>query len=175
MKKTAIISNCGRYRYSLTRDWYTGDYGESRPAIVVFVMLNPSIADAEIDDPTIRKCIAYAQRWGYTGIKVVNLYAYRATQPTELIHTPVDIIGPENDKYILEAVSDPDSIRCIAAWGKPSFKIPGHLERVEAVKKLVVPEVVVQALELTKDGQPRHPLYLKGDLTPFPLWSEDAL
>ena len=75
-RKSATLSECGLYRYDLWRTWATGPH-------VTFVMCNPSTADAEIDDPTIRRCIGFAQEWGFAGLVVVNLYAYRATEVSD--------------------------------------------------------------------------------------------
>lgn len=89
---TAGISECGTYRYWLCREWSPGLDS------LVWLMLNPSTADATQDDPTIRRCMGFARRWGYGGITVVNLYAYRATNPRDLL-TAADPVGPENDRY----------------------------------------------------------------------------
>src|SRR5262249_14212908 len=97
VRRAAVISDCGRYRYSLTRRW--GDAAEPR---ALFVMLNPSTADAEQDDPTIRRCIGFAKAWGMGSLEVVNLYALRATDPAALLSAP-DPIGPKNDTMITSA------------------------------------------------------------------------
>lgn len=108
MKKTATISDCGKYRYNLTREW-----DDSLPRLL-FVMLNPSTADDEVDDPTIRRCISRAKGNSFGSVEVVNLFAYRATNPDELKRTE-DPVGPENDKHIIEAVNRAHTI--IIAWG----------------------------------------------------------
>ena len=115
-------------------------------------MLNPSTADAEIDDPTIRRCKSFAQREGCSTLEVVNLYAYRATDPKQLWQV-FDPIGPENDRYISEAVARADVV--IAAWG-------AHAKRLRA-KSVArhIPDAF--ALGFTIQGVPRHPLYLKSD------------
>ncbi len=108
MLKSAIISECGEYRYSLSRIW-----DESLPAIA-FLMLNPSTADGSQDDPTIRRCISYAKQWGYGVLHVVNLFAYRATDPQDLLEV-LDPIGPENFYHISKTTA---SCQCIIfAWG----------------------------------------------------------
>lgn len=100
MEKSAIISPCGQYRYRLERAW-----DRSFPA-AVFVCLNPSIADATLDDPTLRKCVGFARRWGCGHLVLVNLFALRATDPREMKRHPSPV-GPDNDRHIQEAVQPP--------------------------------------------------------------------
>lgn len=147
---TAVLSECGRYRYRLERRW-------GRGSAALFVMLNPSTADANVDDRTIRRCIGYAHRWGYPALSVVNLYAYRATDPRELWKAP-DPIGPENNRHLIEAAAEAGVV--VAAWG-----VHAQSQRVDEV--LTLPGLSrATALALSRDGHPRHPLYLRGDLTP---------
>jgi hypothetical protein len=144
MKSDAIISPCGLYRYSLRRCW-----DETRTG-VAFCMLNPSTADALKDDPTIRRCIGFAKRWGFGSLEVVNLFAYRATSPADLWPL-ADPIGPENDAHIKNAVGRASLI--VAAWG-----IHGtHRRRGEDV---AARWQEAKCLGVTKDGHPRHPLYI---------------
>ena len=104
----ALISSCGTYRYVLWRTWKV-----SRE-IVNFVMLNPSTADAETDDPTIRRCVAFAKRWGYGGIVVTNLYAYRASSPKALFFDGHPI-GLDNERHLKLAARA--ASRLVVAWG----------------------------------------------------------
>ena len=160
MRRGAVISDCGRYRYRLTRTW-----DDTLPA-ATFVMLNPSTADANVDDPTIRRCLGFARAWGCGSLVVVNLYAWRATDPRELL-TADDPVGPNNYAYLTaEAMVAADSGGpLVAAWGAS-----GQPERVAQV--LALPGMDrLTALALTKTGQPRHPLYLKADLKPRP-WGD---
>lgn len=136
----------GAYRYKLTRTW------EPDTEPLVFVMLNPSTADASQDDPTIRRCIGFAKRWGFGGIVVVNLYAFRATDPKEML-AAVDPVGPENDRVLADTA---DGLTVVAAWG-----VNASLERVDAVRALMPGRLL--ALGVTKDGHPRHPLYVRAD------------
>lgn len=155
MEKLATISDDGLYRYELLRRW------EPAEEVAVFVMLNPSTADAHLDDPTIRRCMGFARSWGLGGILVVNLYAYRATKPADLWKA-ADPVGPMNDDY-LRGHAEQSYIRdtpLIAAWGANAKP-----ERIAQVWALPWMERL-QVLDLTKGGQPRHPLYLPGDLTP---------
>lgn len=158
MQRAAQISPCGRYRYTLGRRW--GDGGT-----VGFLMLNPSTADARKDDPTLRRCIGFARDWGYGGVTVANLYAYRATKPADLWKA-ADPIGPANDAH-LTAVADGCDL-LVAAWGAHAKP-----DRVAAV--LALPGMNrLHALALTASGQPGHPLYLRGDLVPQPWMPMDA-
>ncbi len=148
MKKTALISDCGKYRYELTREWEDGP-------LCVFVMLNPSTADASEDDPTIRRCIGYAKREGCGKLAVVNLFAYRATDPSELCEPGVEPIGPANNDYIEQWAKRFAPKLVIAAWGQTD-----RGPRAGRVKWLLR-DVPLYALGVTKSGKPGHPLYRK--------------
>jgi hypothetical protein len=154
LDKGAIIDESGQYRYLLWRVW-----NKSKPR-VTFIMLNPSTADANEDDATIRRCVGFAKSWGYGGMEVVNLFAYRTTYP-EYLKCVEDPIGPENDDYIGISAARSDIV--IAAWGVNG----GHLKRNEAVCKMLK---TVYCIDTTKDGHPKHPLYLKSDLRPKVLY-----
>lgn len=152
----AVISECGTYRYTLHRRipcalrWV-------RPCL--FVMLNPSIADATLDDPTIRRCIGFAKAWSCTSLTVVNLFALRATDPKALA-AHADPIGPENDRHITEQLQAHALGIVIAAWGAHAFAQKRAREFAASVSG-------VQCLGVTKDGSPRHPLYVKADQQPI--------
>lgn len=157
----AKISECGQYRYWLARDWYLGD---DVPNPLVFVMLNPSTADAEQDDATITRCMRRAANLGYNGIRVVNLFALRSTDPANLL-TATDPVGPDNDKIIANVCRGQRMV--IAAWGEEK---PHVARRADAVKALLRDiSVPLQALALTKAGHPRHPLYVSYSAQPAPL------
>ena len=154
----AVLSDDGLYRYELTRTWQPEAYR------LWFIMLNPSTADATIDDPTIRRCIGFAQRFRYGGVGVMNLYAYRATKPADLWKA-ADPVGPENDDRLgaMLAARSYFNVPTVAAWGANAKP-----ERVAQV--LAMPGAHrLMSLGLTKAGQPRHPLYLRGDaeMTPY--------
>ena len=154
--RDAIISPCGKYRYLLTRTWNRVD-----PSLC-FIMLNPSTADASIDDPTIRRCIGFARQFGYGGIRVVNLYALRATDPKELWRVD-DPVGPENDGRIVYAATDCDVILAYGSHAKP--------KRIREVLSLLKEcEATTYALKLTRKGNPQHPLYLPNasKMIPYP-------
>jgi hypothetical protein len=141
---TADISRCGRYRYSLTRVWNLG------LPTVVFIGLNPSTADATADDPTIRRCMGFARAWRFGGLIVVNLFAYRATDP-RILRSVDDPIGSRNNGTIQAHCLSAQ--RIVAAWG-----IHGSLaDRAQHVLRFLHQPY---CLGVTKRGSPRHPLYL---------------
>lgn len=154
MKRDAVLSKCRTWRYALIRYWENGPE-------VMFIGLNPSIADGTIDDPTTRRCIGYAKKWGFSGVVLVNLFAYRATKPGDM-KKAIDPIGPGNNSKILFHAHESHLIVC--AWGSHGSYLGRDREVVELLKKQ---DLDLTCLALTKDGQPRHPLYLKKDLDPF--------
>ncbi len=130
------------------------------PLSVLFVMLNPSTADGEADDPTIRKCVGFARRWNYERMEVVNLFAYRATSPRDLFAAKArgeDIIGWQNQECVQQMVADAGMIVC--AWGAHAV---GHEYHVEEVRGWLIHygETPQMHLGLTREGCPRHPLYV---------------
>jgi hypothetical protein len=143
------MSQCGQYRYLLSRD---GDMTATRgPA--VFIMLNPSTADAWIDDPTIRRCRSFAKAWACNGISVANLYALRSTDPSALWHHP-EPIGPENDEWLTRIAATASEVVC--AWGANA-----QPERARIVAGMLAANgVQLKCLGTTKSGAPRHPLYV---------------
>jgi hypothetical protein len=156
---SAFLSDCQKYLYSLTRIW---DDSKLR---VLFIMLNPSSADGENDDPTIRRCIGFAKDWGYGGLYVVNLFALRATNPKELLTAPF-VVGVENEKWIRRMSSLAHLVVC--AWGNSSIvsKLQKRLDHTW--KPLSWINKPLHYLELSNDGTPKHPLYLPKHLTPTP-------
>ena len=155
---SAIFSLDKKYRYFLTRQLEedTGLVGH-----LAFVMLNPSTADEQVDDPTIRRCKGFATELGYTGIVVANLYGYRSTSPSALKQVE-DPIGPDNDDVLKSIAKLYDTV-VFAFGGNPPLK------RVQEVYSLFKP-TQVYCLGVTKSGMPRHPLYLKKDSNLVP-WS----
>lgn len=178
INKSAVISSCGKYRYSLMREWrghgtretyqWLGkDHGE--PKACVFVMLNPSTADGEQDDPTIRRCVSFAQREKYDMLIVVNLFAYRATKPEELFKLTHkdDPVGVKNQDYFNSMLNRAGLIIC--AWGAHGGYMgqdqtalgwmDDHNDKLYALgftsKKIRVGH--------TPACQPKHPLYVKSD------------
>lgn len=155
------------HRYRLTREW------DADRAVVNFVGLNPSTADALVDDPTIRRCIGFARRWGFGKLVMTNLFAYRATDPAELCLAEIDVIGPENDDWLERSASEASLV--VAAWGAVGgllrSSVPFAHRRSVRVGSLLVGVKPLHALGFTKAGYPRHPLYMRGDSRPLP-WME---
>ena len=152
-KRDAVFSDCTLYRYELTRIW-----DNSKP-IVNFIGLNPSTADEIQDDPTMERCRGYAQRWGYGGFAMTNLFAYRATDPNDLFNFDGDKIGSQNDKFIKKWHNKAE--KTIVAWGGDGV----HNNRCHDVLQILGD---VYCLTKLKHGQPGHPLYKSADLEPIP-------
>jgi hypothetical protein len=147
MNKTAVLSDDNIYRYQLSRIW-----DEEKPKLL-FIMLNPSTADEFVEDPTIRRVVNYAKDWGYGGVYVGNLYAFRSTDPKGL-KCIADPIGPENINHIQTLISLVDKV--IYAWGNEQ-KEPDWLKKIVETP---------YCIEISKKGIPKHPLYLKKCLIP---------
>jgi hypothetical protein len=149
VKRWATFDPDRRFRYVLGREWIP-----EKPACAM-VGLNPSIADDQADDPTIRRAIAFCDRWGYGRLLVVNLFALVSTDPKRLVQVP-DPVGPENDRFLLGAADEASLV--VAVWGAG-----GELYgRAQAVTELLAKHPL-KCLGRTKEGHPRHPLYLRGD------------
>lgn len=140
----AVLSRCGMYRYALWR-WWDPD----RP-VVMFIGLNPSTADAHQDDPTIRRCISFASSWGFGGMCIGNLFAYRSVDPRML---PLERhpVGPHNDRWLLSLASEAKTV--VAAWGNM-----GILMDRSAKISMLIPNL--QYIKMNRSGEPAHPLYL---------------
>ena len=162
-KKSATFSSCALYRYTLTRtiDQPTLFAPSQGTGVIAWCMLNPSTADAENDDPTIRRCIGFSKDWGYRKVLIVNAYAYRATDPKAMWKSQndgVDIVGPDNDSAIAKTTAQAQVV--IAAWGTEC-----ELGRAQKVCKLIGASKL-HCLGICKDGSPKHPLYLSHTLEP---------
>ncbi len=188
ISKGATISACGRYRYRLWRewrgtgtdanwDWLTDKSGKrvvdggghplGEPKSALFIMLNPSTADGERDDPTIRRCVAFAKAWGYDRMDVVNLFAWRATKPADLlaVNHPDDPVGVNNKDHIEAAARKAGIIIC--AWGAHG----SHLGQDETTLGWLTDTQLrrCHTLKVTKDGHPGHPLYIAASTVPAPF------
>ncbi|MFG2424977.1 DUF1643 domain-containing protein [Streptomyces sp. NPDC048448] len=158
---SAALSPCDRYRYLLTRKW--ADTGKT----AVFVLLNPSTADASQDDNTTKRCITYAQTWGCASLLIANVYAWRSTKPSGLAAAD-DPVGPDNDLYLqtAAAVAHDTGGPLIVGWGT-------HTQPDRVADVLALPGMHrLHALAVTEGGHPRHPLRLAGNLIPRP-WGDD--
>ena len=155
----AVFSPCRQYRYVLRRR--VGLDGGN----ILFIMLNPSTADEVEDDPTIRRCTGFARLWGYGVMEVANLFAWRATNPKELLVVD-DPVGPDNDWYIASSAWWAD--KTVVAWGNRGV-IKNRADIVTKILKRVKPDQVVR-LGLTRAGQPRHPLYVPRTQVPKPVF-----
>lgn len=155
MQGSAEISDCGRFRYALTREW------DQALPWCCFIGLNPSTADANVDDPTIRRCIGFSKSFGCGRLLMLNLYAFRTVSPEVMWAARknfVDIIGgKENWFYAMQQRITRCDAMTIAAWGRH-----GKDRGLDAMCHLEG----LHYLALNSDGTPKHPLYLKGDLKP---------
>ena len=145
----AVFSDCRLYRYRLERRWGEGVLG-------AFLMLNPSTADEFQNDPTIRRCVAFARMWGYGGLMMTNLFAWRATDPRNMLAAD-DPVGPDNDQTLRATWLN--AAITVAAWGAHGT----HQGRGAHVRAMLP---ALHYLRLTKDGHPGHPLYLPASLRP---------
>lgn len=161
MHKDAAFSGCEKYRYLLRRIWNVRER-QSLQRNVCFIMLNPSTADYKNDDATIRRCIGFAQRWGYDGIEVVNLFGWRTRWSKELkdlMSKGIDPVGPDNDRFMMEVARTCPLVVC--AWGKKG----SILERQSIVLKMLREALVSpRAIRITELNTLEHPLYLPKDL-----------
>ena len=151
MERSAVISTCGKYRYLLTRRWGPGQFA-------AWILLNPSTADAETDDATVRKVCGFSKGWGYAGAVIGNLFAFRATKP-ELMLAAEDPIGPDNDKHLMHIIRRYPLI--VAGWSGRG----GHRSRSTQVRRMVdvyrSRGTSFAALRISKrTGEPWHPLYV---------------
>ncbi len=143
MRNTAKLSKCRRYRYALWRTW-----DDSKP-YVMFVGLNPSTADETTDDPTLTRCVNFSKSWGYGGVCMANLFAFRATQPSDMMasNNPID---SANNEWLQKLAKDAALI--VAAWGNGGSYLGRSKQVIELLPNM-------HCLKLNKSGEPAHPLY----------------
>lgn len=153
ISQKARFSRCRRYRYSLERSW---EGGKGR---ALFIGLNPSTADHRQDDPTIRRCVGFAKSWGYETMEIVNLFAFRATYPSDL-KKAADPIGPANNRWLGKAIKRSDVAIC--CWGND-----GNF--MERSKIITTRYPHLQCLKINSTQHPAHPLYLRANLTPISM------
>lgn len=158
IESKAWFSDCRKYRYTLTREF------KNPKGTLNFVMLNPSTATEEFNDPTVARCENMTLRLGYKYMVVTNIFSYRATDPNQMKAMGRHAIGVENDKAILQTAKESQQVVC--AWGNHGL----FLDRGNAVLHMLRQGgIVPYALKLNGNGQPAHPLYLRKDLQPFVL------
>lgn len=156
LSSEAIYSDCEAYRYRLTRRWSDGE-------MLNFIMLNPSVADEMRNDPTVERCERRARQLGFGAFVVTNIFAWRDTDPFAMRRAKAPV-GPENNTVLVEATRDSSQI--IAAWGTHGK----HRERGSEVADMLRSEgVLLHHLGLSKEGHPRHPLYVPYAQRPM-LW-----
>ena len=150
MKKSANFSRCRTYRYALWRSW-----DEHKP-YAMMIGLNPSTADEVEDDPTLIRCINFAKSWGYGGVCMTNLFAYRATDPNDM-KAAADPVGASNNRWLTRLAKEAGIV--VAAWGNDG----SYLNRASQIKNKI-PNLY--CLKMNKSGEPAHPLYLRAELKP---------
>jgi len=151
--QNARFSRCKSYRYSLSRAW---DGGSGK---ALFIGLNPSSADQREDDPTIRRCVGFAEAWGCNSMEIVNLFAFCATKPEDLKRSATPI-GRNNDRWIAAAIGE--AALSIACWGNHGEFLGRSAKIRDRYPKLL-------CLGVNVSGMPKHPLYIKATQTPFAL------
>lgn len=155
---TARFSPCGCYRYELEEIW------DSSKPLVLWILMNPSVACLDFSDPTLRRTGNFARAWGYGGQLIGNVHAYRATNKNKLL-TVDDPVGPDNDHAILEMASRAQTV--VLAYGSPPSKLR---MRGQEVTRMLRDHPGLSYLKLAKDGEtPVHPLYLPADMQPILL------
>lgn len=150
MKTETLFSACNTYRYALWRSW-----DEVKPFVMI-IGLNPSMTD---DNPTITRCTNFARAWGFGGVCVANLFAYRAATPRELMAVG-EPIGPDNDAWLRQCSEQ--SGLTVAAWGNYG----SHRNRSSDARQLLNN---LHCIRMNKSGEPAHPLYLKASLLPIKM------
>lgn len=158
---SAIISDCGLYRYRLERKTKLLQWEDRAPRSVAFIGVNPSTADANLDDPTIRKMVGFAYRWGFESIIVGNLFNFRSTD-VRGVAKAADPIGMDGNCQLIEILDDADLI--IPCWGSRE-KLPKHLHQriADVLKMITATGGPVKCLGTTESGDPKHPLMLGYD------------
>jgi hypothetical protein len=155
--RSAEISDDGRYRYVLNRRW-----GHPSLPVMPWVALNPSLADGQVDDPSVRRMCGFARREGAGGICLLNAYAMRSPNPRRLAAAG-DPVGPDNDRWLAGLAEDAGGMPVVVAWGAH----PLALARVPRILELLA-GIPLVCLGVTRSGAPRHPLYVRGDAKLIP-------
>lgn len=154
----ASFSECGRYRYALWRKWADGP-------LAAFCGLNPSTADEFRNDRTVNRCIHFARKWNYAGLIMLNAFAYRATDPADMKRR-VDPVGRDNDLTIKVAAGSTQVEIVVCCWGNHVSYIGRGVEMLELLKPYAAK---LRCLAVNGGGEPKHPLYCRGDMEPLPF------
>lgn len=158
-KRDAVFSPCRLYRYRLSQIW-----DEDKPPLT-WLMLNPSTADEVKNDPTVERCERRARMWGYGGSVVLNIFAFRATDPKDM-RASVDPVGPDNDEWLRKIAKSSHEFDVVGGWGEHG----AHKGRGQAVLDIFKQENGrLSALKINASGHPAHPLYIAYSAKPFPL------
>jgi hypothetical protein len=168
LNRVSIFSLDRLYRYTLWREWGPpiGFFSHINPRFgkfVQFIGLNPSTADERTDDPTLRRCIYFAQNWGFGAMCMTNLFAYRSTDP-RVLREVEDPVGPDNLDWILRVAGDAGIV--VAGWG--TFGT-WHNQAKKVKAALQKEKIPLFCLSLTAEGEPGHPLYLPKGLRPVQM------
>lgn len=160
----ATFSECGRYRQALTRDWTPEGMD---PRVVLFIGMNPSVADAEASDPTCHRELMFARDWGFTRYLKGNVLDWRATSPKDIPHDPDVAASPENLPVLADMAREAELV--VMAYGKLHKRFDGILSQV--ISDVVATGRDLKCLGVNKDGSAKHPLYLRKDTTlmDFPI------
>ncbi len=156
VKRSAVLSEDGLYRYRLDRWWGEGPR-------LVWVMLNPSTADADVDDPTIRRVMRFSKDWGYDGCTVVNVFAWRATKPDDIPRNDDEAMGPEWAAHVKDVITPTATV--VLAWGAHERRACWQLADILTKQ----PTARVLCLGRTLRLAPKHPLYVRADTEPIPF------
>jgi hypothetical protein len=162
LESFADISSDGLYRYSLLRRLSLGKH------TILFVGLNPSTADGTVDDATVRRCVGFAQQWGFNLMLMGNLYAFRGTNPIAL-GTIEDPVGPRNDHALKQMIDRADVI--VAAWGRLPYKSQQSCY-VKTLSDAILLKKKARCLGWNRDGSPKHPLYVPKSAQLVTSWRE---
>lgn len=157
IRSSAVFSDCRQYRYVLHRRWQYDQPSRS----VLFLLMNPSTATEDVDDPTVRKCRLYTEQWGYNHLIITNIMAYRATHPKLLLDV-ADPVGPDNMRRVACLITMQRPF-VVCGWGR----IPPKLRYAEAQAMQMLRDCQPHVLRLSKSQRPWHPLYLPNDSVPF--------
>ena len=152
----AIFSDCKKYRYALFRIW------DKERGKIAFIGLNPSTADEIKNDSTVSTCIRHAKSWGFGGMIMLNIFAYRATDPKKM-KSADNPIGTKNDQAIKKYTGLREVSKVICAWGNDGAYLNRGREVCEAI---IERRVVTYAFKVNQSGEPHHPLYLPKDIVP---------